>query len=200
MGGAFRILGLVGVVFELLAGHAIPALLAALHDVAVGLHTRKKLFHDPLVAWIGGADQAVVADLPAVPELAVLGAHAIAVGLGAEAGRLRGALDLLAVLVAAGDEHHPLPLQPLKPRQRITSQRRVGAAQMRLVVDVVEGGGEGVSHRADPTELGLACIRESAERWAGGFTAWRSAPHRRGPENLHPSCRGVPGGSALSRD
>lgn len=109
MGGALRVLGLVGVVLELFAGHAVPALLATLHDVAVGLHPCEELLDDVAVAGVGGADQAVVADLPALPEVAVLGTDGIAVGLGAEASRLGGALDLLAVLVAARDEDHRLP-------------------------------------------------------------------------------------------
>ena len=149
---ALRRLSTGRIVLELLAGDAVPALLPPLDDVALGLHAGKKLLNNPAVAWIGGANQAVVADLPALPQLPVLGADGIAVGLGAETGGLRRALDLLAMFITAGDEQHRFTLQPLKPRQRIAGQGRVSTAQMRLVVDVVERGGEGVGHRPDLTQ------------------------------------------------
>ena len=148
----FRILGFMGVVLELFTGDAIPTLLASLDDVAVGLNPGKKLLNDLLMPRIGRADQAVIADLPAIPEFAVLGTDTITVGLGAEASGLGCALNLLAVLVTAGDEQDLLTLQPLKPGQGIAGQGRVRTPQMGLVVDVIEGGGEGVSHRRDPTQ------------------------------------------------
>ena len=152
MGGTFRVLGLVRIVLELFAGHAIPALLAPLNNVATGLHAREELFDDAPVTRIRGADEPVVTDLPALPELAVLGADGIAVGLGAQTGGLSGALNLLTMLITARDEQHLLAPQPLKPGQGIAGERRIGAAQMRPVVDVIERGGEGVGHRRDPTQ------------------------------------------------
>ena len=71
MDGAFGILTARCVVFEFLASNAIPALLTPLHDVAVGLHAVKKLSHQLAVARVGGADEAVVADLPTVPKIAI---------------------------------------------------------------------------------------------------------------------------------
>ena len=71
MDGAFGILTARCVIFEFLTSNAIPALLTALHYVAVGLHAGKKLSHQLAVAWVGGADEAVVADLPTVPKIAI---------------------------------------------------------------------------------------------------------------------------------
>ena len=149
---ALRILGLMGVVLEFLAGHAVPTLLAAFDDVSARLNPRKKLLDDLAVPWIRRANQAVVADLPAIPELSVLGTHTVAMGLRGQACRLGRALNLLAVLITAGDEQHLLTLQSLEPGQGIAGQGRVRAPQVGLVVDVVEGCGEGVSHRRDPTQ------------------------------------------------
>ena len=81
-----RALGIKGagrIILEFLAGNAIPALLATLHHVAIGLNPAKKLVNNAAVEGIGGADEAVVADLPLLPKLAVLGADSIAMGLGA---------------------------------------------------------------------------------------------------------------------
>ena len=73
-------------------------------------------------------------------------------GLRTESSRFGRALDLLAVFIAAGDEHHRLPPQPLVACHRIAGKRCVGTAEMGAVVDVIEGGGERVSHPFDPTE------------------------------------------------
>ena len=81
-----RALGIKGagrIVLEFLAGDAIPALLAPLNHIAIGLNPAKKLVNDAAVAGIGGANKAVVADLPLLPKVAVLGADPIAMGLGA---------------------------------------------------------------------------------------------------------------------
>ena len=141
----------MGVVLELLTGDAIPTLLPSLDDVTVGLNPGKKLLNDLLMPRIGCANQAVIADLPAIPEFAVLGTDPIAVGLGAEASSLGCALNLLAVLITPGDEQDLLTLEPLKPGLGITGQGCVRTPLVGIVVDVIEGGGEGVSRR-DPTQ------------------------------------------------
>ena len=73
-------------------------------------------------------------------------------GLRTESSRFGRALDLLAVFIAAGDEQHRLPPQPLVACQRIAGKRCVSTAEMGAVVDVIERGGERVSHPFDPTE------------------------------------------------
>ena len=81
-----RALGIEGtgrIVLEFFAGDAIPTLLAALNHIPIGLNPAKELVNNAAVVGIGGANEAVVADLPLLPELAVLGADQIAMGLGA---------------------------------------------------------------------------------------------------------------------
>ena len=67
--------------------------------------------------------------------------------LGAQLSGFSRSLDLLSVLVDAGDEHHSVAVQPLEARQGITGQGCVGAAQVRPIVDVIKRSREGVGHR-----------------------------------------------------
>ena len=69
-------------------------------------------------------------------------------GLGGETGCLRSALNLLAMLVATGDEQHRFAAEPSLPGDRVTGQGGVGAAEVGAIVDVVEGRGEGEYHPA----------------------------------------------------
>ena len=142
--GAARLRVAGGGVLELFTGHAVPALLATLHHIAAGLDPGEEGLHQLAMAWIGGADEAVVADLPAAPQIPVALAHGIAMGLGQQARRFGGSLDFQAMFIAAGDETHALALQPLEACDRITGQGGVSAAEVSPIVDVVKGGGERV--------------------------------------------------------
>ena len=147
MDRAFRILRLVGVILEFLTGHAIPALLAPLNHVAVGLDAGKEFGHQGAVARIGGAHKAIKTDAPALPQPPVAFAYGIAVGLGAETGGLGGALNLQTVLIAAGDEGDSFTAEALEAGDGVAGQRGVGAAEVRTVVDVIKGSCEGEGHR-----------------------------------------------------
>ena len=57
----------------------------------------------------------------------------------ASRGRL---LDLLAVLVGAGQEEHVVAVQPLEPRHHVGRDRGVGVADMRRAVHVIDRGGD----------------------------------------------------------
>ena len=70
------------IVLEFLAVNAVPARLASCHHIAGGLDPCKELLDQVKVSRIGGADEAVLADSPAGPEVAVRGTDAIAVFLG----------------------------------------------------------------------------------------------------------------------
>ena len=140
--------GIGGIVFEFLAGNAIPALLTAFDHIALGLHPGEKLLNDGAMARVSGADEAVVGDLPAGPQLSIALTDGVAMGLGRNPGRFCRPLNLLAMLITAGDEPHGFTDEPPIAGHGIAGQGGVGTAEVGPVVDVIERGGEGVRHAA----------------------------------------------------
>lgn len=67
--------------------------------------------------------------------------HLVAELLGRPAGLLGRRLDLLPVLVRPREEHHVSPVQTHEARDYVAGKGRVGVPYVRLVVDVVDGGG-----------------------------------------------------------
>ena len=138
-----RLLQLV-LVLEGLAPRAVPPGVRALVDriAAVGAlrldQPAPQLQHAAHVQVLRGADEAVVADIEPVPELAEDGRDLIAVLLGGNALLAGDPLDVLAVLVGAGEEECVLALQPPGPGQRIGRDRRVRVPHVGNVVDVVD--------------------------------------------------------------
>ena len=86
-------------------------------------------------------------DLHALRQIAKALRDLVGKGLRRHTGSRRGLLDLLAVLVGAGQEAHPPAVEAREPGEGIAGQRGVGVADMGHVVDVVDRRGdvEGVS-------------------------------------------------------
>ncbi len=57
-------------------------------------------------------------------------------------GQLRGALDLLPVLVGAGQEPRVDAERSLAARDRVAHDGRIGVAQVRTRIHVIDGRGE----------------------------------------------------------
>ncbi len=94
---------------------------------------------------VGGADEAVVGDVHELPQVQ----HApgtlhdvVHKLLGGDAGLLGLVLDLLAVLVGAGEEHDLLALEPVVAGDGVGGYGAVGMADVELIRGVVDGGGE----------------------------------------------------------
>ena len=119
MDRAFGVLALMGIVFEFFAGHAIPSLLPSLKDVAVGLYAGKKLLHNAAMAGVSGANEAVLADAPAMPKIPVALANQITMFLRSTTTRLGRALDLQSVLITTGDEHDGVSTEALISGDRV---------------------------------------------------------------------------------
>ena len=124
---------------EALAGLAVLALIDALVDVAVIV--AEYLLHGGDVVVVGGADEAVVRDVHELPE----GLDAprplddpVHELLGGAAGLPGLVLDLLPVLVGAGEEHHVPALHPLVPGEGIRGDGAVAVADMQVVRRVVD--------------------------------------------------------------
>ena len=95
-----------------------------------------------LVARLGGADEIVVGQFQFFRERLPIGRQLVAIGLRRFAFRLRGLLDLLAVLIQAGQEENLLPQAAPRPRDHVGDDFFVGVAEMRLAVDVINRGGD----------------------------------------------------------
>ena len=130
---------------EALAGLAVLALVGALVDVAVVVHLPEDLLDGLDMVVIRCADEAVVRNIHELPQIEdalfaaddvvdeLLRGHARGLGL---------VLDLLTVLVRAGQEHHVVAGQALVARHRVGRHRAVGVANVQLVRRVVNGRGD----------------------------------------------------------
>lgn len=128
---------------EGLAGLAVFAHILALVDVALLVHLLKNLLNGSDMVVICGADEAVVGDIHQLPQvLDPLGAlhNVVHKLLGGNAGLLGLVLDLLAVLVGAGEKQHVAAGQPLIAGHGVGGHGAVGVADVQFVAGVVDGG------------------------------------------------------------
>ena len=91
---------------------------------------------------LGRADEVVVAEVHRLDEVAERLADLVGEGLRRQAGRRRRLLDLLAVLVGAGQEVDVAAVEPHEAGQHVAGERRVGVPDMRHVVHVVDRRGD----------------------------------------------------------
>ena len=94
------------------------------------------------MAGVGGADVVVVGDAHAVPEGAELGGDLVGELLRRDAGGGGGALDLLAVLVGAGEEVGVVAEEAVAAGDDVGDDGGVGVADVGARVDVVDRRGE----------------------------------------------------------
>ena len=115
---------------EGLVADRVPAGILAEIDVAGGDEPLPQGRHRPLVAGLGGADEVVVAVAHDAGELAEALRDLVGEGLRVDPAVTRGLLDLLAVLVGAGEEEDLVAVQALEAGQRVAGERGVGVADM----------------------------------------------------------------------
>ena len=121
----------------------LPYILA-LVDVPLLVHLLEDLLDGGYMVVVGGADEPVVGDVHQLPQiLDALGPLHDAVHklLGGDAGLLGLVLDLLAVLVGAGEEHDVIALEALVAGHGVGGHGAVGVADVELVAGVIDGGG-----------------------------------------------------------
>ena len=166
--------------FPALATHAVHAVVVSLVDVALGLHALPHGFHRRDVVGVGGANEAVEADARLLPNVFELGHDPVAVFLRALVLLAGDALDLLPVLVGAGQEIGFVPPRAMVARERVGNGGRVERSQVRDRVDVIDGCGDvkGVSHGG---------VRLAEMRSACGICYGACVPIRR-PQRLR-ECR-----------
>ncbi len=135
----------------LLAADAVRAGVAALVDLALVEQVLDELLHPGGVPLLGGADEVVVGDLQVLPErLPGLLHQLVAPLLRGDAVGLRGAQDLLTVLVGAGQVPHPLAALAVPAGQYVARHGGVRVAQVGAIVDVVDRGGDVVRGSGAP--------------------------------------------------
>ena len=170
---------------EGLAVGAVFAHILALVDVPLLVETAENFLDRLHVVVVGGADKAVVGDVHQLPEVqdSPLALHDVVHKLlGRDAGGPGFLLNLLAVLVGAGEEHHVVALETLVAGHGVGGHGTVGVADVKLVRGVVDGGGDIeflTVHRGDPPfrcflpgDSGGRC-RASRRCWISG-RGWRS--------------------------
>ena len=126
---------------EALAGGAVLADILALVDVALLVHLLEDLLDGLDMVVIGRADESVIADVHQLPQiLDALGAlhNVINKLLRGDAGLLGLQLDLLAVLIGAGQELDIVALQALVAGHGIGRHSAVGMADMQLIAGVID--------------------------------------------------------------
>ena len=94
------------------------------------------------MSLVGGADEAVVSDVQAVPHLFNLCGDAVDILLGADALRARDFLDFLAMFIRSRQEIYVIPHHAFVARDHVGENHVVGVSDMRLAGRVRNGGGD----------------------------------------------------------
>jgi hypothetical protein len=126
------------------------------------------------MAGLRRTDEVVVGDAEAVPRLAEAGGVAVGLFLGRDARFLGGLGDLQAVFVGACEEVGVVTEQAMPAGDGVSDDGRIGVADVRGVVDVVDRRGD--VEAADPLRLGAEPTGEATNRHSGPF-GWRSRPN-----------------------
>ena len=126
---------------EAFAGGAIQALIAGFINIPLVVELLEDLLHRLNMVIVGGAHEAVVGDVHQLPQGLEGGHDIIHILLGGHALFLGLALDLLAMLVRAGEEIHVIPGHALIPGDGVRGHGAVGMADVQLIAGVVDGRG-----------------------------------------------------------
>ena len=125
---------------EALAGDAVVALVLGLVDEVAVVEVLHDGLDDFPVAFLGRADEVVVRDAEALPELLEPDHGAVALLDRRHAVFLGGLLDFLAVFVGAGQEPDVVARGAMVAREDVGEDGRVCVPDVGLVVDVVDRG------------------------------------------------------------
>jgi hypothetical protein len=127
---------------ELLLADGVITAVSRLVELPLVMQALEDALDAPAVARIGGGGPAVVRNAELGPEGGEFLGDLAGVPGGLDAGLLRGLLDLLAVLVHAGEEVNGLALQPVKTGEDIREDFLVGVPDVGRGVRVINGGGD----------------------------------------------------------
>ena len=137
MGLVFGVIGLIA--------DRVPAGIFVEIDVTGCLHPPPDRLRGPIMARLGGADEIVVGAVQPLDHGAETRHVAIQQVLRRQTIPRRRLLDLLAVLVGAGEKEHVIAVEALKARDGIGRDHLIGVADMRRAVRIGNRGGDGVA-------------------------------------------------------
>ena len=140
--------GAVAVLVELqlrpvaLAWRAVEPLVLPLVNISLIVYLLENILHKLMMALLRRADEIVVRDAEQLPQFLKACDDAVDIRLRRDALLLRRLLNLLPVLIRAGQEEHIIAREPLEPRDRIRDGRAVRVTDVELCARVVNGGGD----------------------------------------------------------
>ena len=123
------------------AGHAVPAFIVFLVNVTFIVNLLHHSLHHFFVALLGGADKIVVGNLQPFPQALERGHDFIYIFNRGDTQIFRFALDLLAVLVAAGEEKYIFPFGPVITGDGIRYRSAVGVTDMQFFTGIINRRG-----------------------------------------------------------
>ena len=124
------------------AGDAVPAFVLAFVNVALVIGALEEHLHHLLVAFFGGADEVVIGNIEFLPQLLEHSHDFIGVLDRCDAGFFGLLLDLLAVLVGAGQEQYIVAVKALETSHAVCDGCAIGMSDMQLRAGVVNRSGD----------------------------------------------------------
>ena len=124
------------------AGRAVPALIGTLVDIALVIELLKDFLNGLLMIIVRRADEFIIGDIHQLPQVFNAGYDMVDILLRRDPRGLRLLLNLLAVLVRAGEEHHVVPLNPFIPRHGIRHHGAVSVADVQIIRRIVDRRGD----------------------------------------------------------
>ena len=125
-----------------LTWRTVESLVRALVNIALIVDFLEDMLYEFVMTLLRCADEIVVGDAKQPPQLLKARNNAVDVLKGRHALLLRRLLDLLPVLVRAGQKEHIVACKPLEPRNRVRNRRAVRVPDMQLRARVVDRCGD----------------------------------------------------------
>ncbi len=127
---------------ETFAGHTVTPFVFVLVDFAAVVQVLQDFLHHFFMERHGGADEIIVGNIEGLPEFLETQHGGVALFLGRDADLFGGLLDFLPVFVGAGQEKRRHALFAMIAGQYVAEHGGVGMADVRLVIDVIDRGGD----------------------------------------------------------
>ena len=124
------------------AGRAVPALIGAFVDIALVIELLEDFLNGLFMIIVRRADEFIIGNIHQLPKIFDPGYNVIDILLRRDPRGLRLFLNLLAVLVRAGEEHHVVPLNPFIPRHGIRHHGAVSVADVQIIRRIVDRRGD----------------------------------------------------------